>query len=354
MRIIVMGTGPFAVPTCERLLAEGHEIPLVVTRPLPEPPPKKLPPRPVFDWANSSGFDVFEPVSINAPEAIEKLAEFDADLFFVCDYGQILSNQCLQAAKLGGINLHGSLLPRHRGAAPVQWTLLAGDEVAGITVIHMTPKLDAGPCLSQVDTPVEANETAEELEPRLARLGVDATLSAIEKLKNWDEEESLGIIQEKSEVTRAPRFQKSDGQLDFRRSADYLARLVKACQPWPGTFAELQWESGKKLRVIVRRADAQPLHASVLVQSGAWTNDELLHASQEPSACGRAFSIDVEGQGKCIAATTGDGVLIIRSIQPSGKRAMDTAEFLRGHPLNDKVSFLLPEIERQELSPNRK
>jgi len=180
MRIILMGTGPFAVPTCERLLADGHDIPLVVTRPLVNPNAKKLPPRPVYDWSQAAGLPTFEPASINTPDAIGELKNLNADLFFVCDYGQILSKECLEASKLGGINLHGSLLPRHRGAAPVQWSLLRGDKVAGVSVMHMTPRLDAGPTLAICETKIREDETAEELEPRLAEIGIDATVESFD------------------------------------------------------------------------------------------------------------------------------------------------------------------------------
>jgi len=157
MKIIVMGTGPFAVPTAQRLLDDGHDIPLLVTRPLPEPKPKKLPPRPVYDWAQENGLQIYEPASINDTEAIETLSEHEADLFFVCDYGQILSNNCLKAAKLGGINLHGSHLPRPPGASPAQWSFLRVASEAGLTVIHMTPRLDAGPALQVART--RSNQT---------------------------------------------------------------------------------------------------------------------------------------------------------------------------------------------------
>ncbi len=251
MRIALLGTGPFAVPTCQRLLADGHDIPLVVTRPVAIANAKKPPPRPVYQWACEAGLEVFEPASINANEAIARLAALRADLLFVCDYGQILSSECLGTTRLGGINLHGSLLPRHRGAAPVQWTLLSGDTEAGVTVIHMTPRLDAGPALAIARTAIVPDESAEHLEPRLAQLGVAATIEAIELLANWDGTSPIGSTQDPSLVTKAPRFAKSDGQLDFRRSAEMLARQVRACRHWPSTFADLTWSDGQHMRLLV-------------------------------------------------------------------------------------------------------
>ncbi len=329
-----MGTGPFAVPAAQRLFEDGHTIPLVVTRPMVSPAPKKPPPRPVYDWAQQQGIQIFEPASINSPEAIDQLRTFAPDLLFVCDYGQILSNDCLSIAPLGGINLHGSLLPRHRGAAPVQWALLQGDEEAGVTVIHMTPRLDAGPALAVARIAIAADETAERLEPRLAALGVDATAHAISLLSAWDGQSPLGEVQDKSRVTKAPRFSKQDGELDFRLSADYLVRLCRACQPWPGTFAELQWPAGKSIRLIVRAARSLP---------------EVLPELQATEP-GTAIALDSKQLGldwpapfrHVMAVRAGIGTFFIGRLQPAGKREMDAEEFMRGHPLTSKTSFQLP------------
>ncbi len=146
MRMVLMGTGPFAVPSFESLRNRNAEIAAVVCRPEIQSPSAKKgpPPGPVRLWAESHGLPVHTPQSINDLGSVEWLRSLHVDLFVVCDYGQILSSDCLSAARLGGINLHGSLLPRHRGAAPVQWTILSGDRYAGVTVIHMTPGLDAG------------------------------------------------------------------------------------------------------------------------------------------------------------------------------------------------------------------
>ena len=335
MRLIVMGTGPFAVPTLQFLLDAGHDIPLVVTRPLAATNPKKPPPRPVYQWAVERGLEVYEPASINASEAIETLERYAVDLFFVCDYGQILSNDCLAAARLGGINLHGSLLPRHRGAAPVQWSLLRGDPESGVTVIHMTPRLDAGPALAIRSTPVHADETAEQLEPRLAALGITATADAISLLEGWDGTSPLGSIQDQALVTRAPRFSKADGQLDFRLPAEYLVRLFRACQPWPGSFAELNWPGGKSMRVLVKAA------RSISTAQGQGST----------AAPGTARVVEAEQLGldwpspyrTMISVTTTAGEFLIARLQPAGKREMDAGEFLRGHPLaGEECSFALP------------
>lgn len=342
-----MGTGPFAVPTSQRLLEDGHNIPLVVTRPLTNPTAKKLPPRPMYDWATSAALPIFEPESINTPEAISKLRETDADLFFVCDYGQILSNDCLGAARLGGINLHGSILPRHRGAAPVQWSLLRGDAEAGVTVIHMTPRLDAGPAITVAALPIKEDETAAELEPRLSELGVQATVDAIEKLSHWDGESTLGEVQDKALVSKAPRFSKKDGQLDFRLGADYLSRLIRACQPWPSTFAELYWPAQegskeKKLRLLIRGArhcSALPESIGLAAEPGAVTVVPL--ESLQDSA--KSYAEWPSQWAQTVAVRCGAGILLLAAVQPAGKREMAVSEFLRGHPISGDCHFLLPE-----------
>ncbi len=335
MRIIVLANGPFAVPTCKRLLAEGHEIPLVVVRPLVDPTAKKLPPTPVRDWARENNLPLFEPASVNDVAAIAELQRFSPQLFFVCDYGQILSKDCLSVPSLGGINLHGSLLPRHRGAAPVQWALLQGDTEAGVSVIHMTPRLDAGPVLSIASTKVQADENAGQLEPRLAEIGVDASLQAIAQLEHRDGTSDIGIVQCQDGVTKAPRFAKSHGQLDFRLPASYLVRLIRALQPWPGTYAELQLADGKRIRVLVRSARSSDFDSGR--EAGmVWpcATDEL------GPELGAGWNAPLQ---KVLAVATGAGTLFIARLQPASKREMDSDEFLRGHAMLEGAKFELPE-----------
>ncbi len=337
MRIVILGTGPFAVPSCQRILADGHDVPVVVVRPLVDPTAKKLPPTPVLDWARDNQLPTFQPASINDPAAIAELATYQPDLLFVCDYGQILSNDCLRVAPYGGINLHGSLLPRHRGAAPVQWALLRGDDRAGVSVIHMTPRLDAGPVLSTAETMIEPDENAGQLEPRLALLGVEATAAAISQLSDWDQQVEIGTLQTKAGVTRAPRFMKAQGQLDFRLPAEYLVRLIRALQPWPGTFAEMRLAEGKSTRMLVRAARA------VNVDSG--------------KAAGQAWSCDTRQLGldwpspwqQVLAVATGSGTILVSRLQPASKREMDAEEFMRGHSLFSGATFVLPEPPLSEL-----
>ena len=183
MRLIMMGTGSFAVPTFRQLFEARHDVALLVTQPLRSHRGKEVEPASAMrDIARQRATPVYDPESINTPEAQQHLAGIGADLLVVCDYGQILAPQTLSTARLGGINLHGSLLPKYRGAAPINWVLLNGDTETGVTVIHMTPKVDAGPCIARAVTMIDAEETAVELEARLAESGGWLVRQTIEAL----------------------------------------------------------------------------------------------------------------------------------------------------------------------------
>ncbi|RLS77409.1 MAG: methionyl-tRNA formyltransferase, partial [Planctomycetota bacterium] len=181
LRIVVMGTGPFAVPMFRALVESPHEVVAVVTRPDHAPPGRRPPPHPMREAATAAGIAILDPARVNEPGSVARLATLRPDLFVVCDYGQILAAALLAVPPLGGINLHGSLLPRHRGAAPVQWAIREGDALSGVSVIHMTPTLDAGNVIVSRSTPVGERETAAELEPRLAELGAGAVIDAVER-----------------------------------------------------------------------------------------------------------------------------------------------------------------------------
>ncbi|MFO1065672.1 MAG: methionyl-tRNA formyltransferase [Pirellulales bacterium] len=333
MKIIVMGTGPFAVPSCRALQAAGHEIALVVTRPPVPASGKKAPDAPVAEWAQSQGLPLFQPASINEPDALDRLRSLAADLLFVCDYGQILSRDCLTVTPLGGINLHGSLLPRHRGAAPVQWTLLSGDETAGVSVIHMTPGLDAGPVLSVFSTPVARDENAGELEKRLSSAGTQAVLDAIDQLAKWDRVSEIGVKQDKAAATKAPRLSRQDGRLDCATPAIELERRVRGLQPWPGVFGELEYPEGKRISLHLRSARAMSL------------SHELSLGEPGTVRSAKAYDLGLDWTGawsELLAVETVDGTLLINLVQPAGKRPMPVADFLRGHPIAGTAKFLLP------------
>ena len=326
MRLILMGTGPFAVPSFQSLLEKGHEIAYVVTRPVVPSNNKKEPPTsPVRHWAIENQLPIADPVSINDADTVQWLASQNADLMVVCDYGQILSRDALSTTKLGGINLHGSLLPRHRGAAPVQWSILSGDLVAGVSIIHMTPALDGGPVLSRSSTEIGVAETAAELEARLSLIGVQSTLESVGILatkSSLAECIDLGQRQDKALATKAPRLAKEDGELNLHYPVRWIDRLIRGLQPWPGSFAHLTFPDGKTLRIILPQATPIELNlGSLALQPGELLYGEPLRILRETEPSLNA----------ALYAAALDGLLEIPSIQPAGKKLMSSEDFLRGY-----------------------
>jgi methionyl-tRNA formyltransferase len=303
MLIIMLGTGPFAVPTLRALHASPHEVLLAVSRP---PKGRKPEPAPVQVAAKELGISRWLPETVNSDEARSRLRDLNADLLVVCDYGEILKSPTLEVTRLGGINLHGSLLPKYRGAAPVQWAILNGDSETGSTVIQMTPGLDAGPCIGVDRVAIDPDETAGELEVRLSERGAHLVLKVVDQLAAGT---AKTIEQDKSLATKAPRLEKEQGLIDWSQSAQRIKNQVRALHPWPRAFTHWQRSAGKLLRLIVDRvalADSEstsPIPGTVVA-----ANQHLIIA-------------------------TGDGFLSLEKIQPAGKRVLSASEFLRGYQI---------------------
>ena len=308
----MMGTGPFAVPTFEALLDSDHEVPLLVTRPTPPRGRRRPPPNPMRDAAEARGVAVVAPDSVNAEETQAELRALQPDLLVVCDYGQILSAKTLEAAPLGGVNLHASLLPEYRGAAPINWALWDGREETGVTVIHMTPKLDGGPNLVQVKTAIEPHENAGQLEQRLSQMGVAPVMRAIEMLGQWDRQSPIGEKQDPQKATKAPRLHKSQGLVDWTQPAPKIVCQVRALQPWPGVYMLWKKEGSQEMRMILDRVEV--------------ATDVSVPAEAIPGEIVRV------GKSELIVAA-GEGAVSLVRVQPAGKRVMEVAEFLRGHAL---------------------
>ncbi len=306
MRLILLATGPFAVPTLESLLGSENSVAALVTRPVRTRVGRRRPPvSPLRALAEERGVEVLAPETINDAQACAAAAAFEPELTVVCDYGEILKPEAIAIARLGAINLHGSLLPKYRGAAPVQWAVYHGEAETGNTVFHLTPKLDAGPMLAQQRVAIDPDETAEQLEQRLARLGAEAVLQVVADLAAGRAEP---IVQDATAATKAPRLKKSDGQLDWTRSALELKNQVRAFQPWPRCFTEWQLEGKPPLRLIVHRADICELDSPAPPGTILESHDRLVVA-------------------------TGDGALELVEVQPAGKRALTAVDFLHGHPI---------------------
>jgi methionyl-tRNA formyltransferase len=313
MRLIMLGTGPFAVPTLRRLHASPHEVVRVITRPSRG---RRAEPSPMQQAAEELRLPVWQPDTVNSDESRSRLNADAPELFVVCDYGEILKPETLAVAPLGGINLHGSLLPKYRGAAPVQWTVLNGDAETGNTVIQMTPGLDAGPCLGVDRVAVDPDETAGELEARLARRGADLVISVIEALAAGT---ATPVFQDKTQASKAPRLQKEHGHIDWSRPALAIKNQVRALDPWPRAYTHWQRGAGEPLRLIIHRAQ---------LPERSTTPSTMLASSVPQPRPGQILEA-----GPRLIVDTGDGALEMLTVQPAGKRPMSTAELLRGYPL---------------------
>jgi methionyl-tRNA formyltransferase len=314
MRIVIMGTGAFAVPMFAALLHAHHEIPALITRPVPPATGRKkesLIPNPMREFAESRGIPVIAPETANAADAQATLRQLRPDLLVVCDYGEILSSTTLAIAPLGGINLHASLLPKYRGAAPINWAIIKGDKTTGVSVIHMTPKLDGGPLLAIARTPIGMSETSAQLEPRLAQLGVEPVISAIEQLRHWDLVTSLGELQNPTDVTQARRLKKADGDVKWTFTATRIYNRFRGLQPWPGLFTHWHKPHATPIRLLLNRICVVPENENLSVPAGcvSYVTPQQLWVQ------------------------TGQGQIAIEEVQPAGKRVLSVREFLCGHNL---------------------
>jgi methionyl-tRNA formyltransferase len=305
MRLVMFGTGPFAAPTFRALFDARHEIVALVTQPPRTVRGKVVETHaPLRDEAARHGTFVLDPEDVNAQQPRAQLAALAADLFIVADYGQILSADVLALARLGAVNLHGSLLPKYRGAAPINWALFHGESETGVSVIHMTPRVDAGPVLAQARTVVDPDETAVELESRLAELGAPLVCQTIEQIEAGT---AVSLPQNIALATRARRLRKTDGIIDWSSTAQEIKNQVRAMQPWPKAFSYWHRPGGKPVRLIVGRVEVR----------------------EAPGAAEPGVILKAEKDELLIA--TGDRAIAIVQLQPAGRQMMAAGEFLRGH-----------------------
>ncbi len=298
-RIIFMGTPDFAVPPLEALIAGPDEVVAVVTQPdRPKGRGKKLTPPPVKLIAEAAGIPVLQPTAIKTAEYHDRLRSFKPDLFIVAAYGRILPGSLLNLPPLGTINVHGSLLPHYRGAAPIQWAVIKGDAETGITIMQMDEGMDTGDILLQESLPIEEDDTAGVLFQKMAELGSKTLIQALDRLRK---DQLPPGKQDDSLATEAPLLKKEMGHLDWTRSARELHCLIRGLDPWPLAYA---FFNGKRYRLF----------------SPQFVNKK---ASEEPGTLCR-----VDKNGLLIA--TGEGYLLIREIQPDGKKRMSVQACLCG------------------------
>jgi len=302
MRIIFAGTPEFAVPTLEMLLASGHDICAVYTQPdRPAGRGRKLHPSPVKETALVAGIPVLQPESLKSADAVSQLAAFEPDLLVVVAYGMILPQAVLDVPKYGCLNIHASLLPRWRGAAPIQRALMAGDPETGVTIMRIVLKLDAGDMLHKEVIPIGAEDTAGDLHDKLAALGpigLEKVLRQVESgtVKPEPQDEAL--------VTYAAKLEKSEAAIDWTKPADNLDRQVRGLNPWP--VAQTLYH-GEALRIW----RAQPLPESATAESGR-----------------------VSCAHKQMDVTTGNGRLRLLEVQLPGGKRIPAQAFLNAHDID--------------------
>jgi methionyl-tRNA formyltransferase len=314
MRLVMMGSGTFAEPTFEALLAGPHPVVGLVTQPDRAGGRERGSTRQTGQGmkaiAERHGVPVFQPESVNTPEGVAGVRAFRPDLLVVAAYGQILSRDVLAVPPHGGINVHASLLPKYRGAAPVAWAIYHGETRTGVTIIKMSVSLDAGDMLVQEAIDILPGETAGELEARLAPLGARLALQVAEQVAAGT---AHGVKQDQAQVTKAPKLTKEHGLIDWTRTAEQVCSQVRAMQPWPTAYTFLHRAGQPPLRVIVYRATARAGRpADPSSGPGLVVND--------PAVPGSLF----------VAAGSGT-VVEVDELQPAGKRRMPAVEFLRGY-----------------------
>ncbi|MHC4559390.1 MAG: methionyl-tRNA formyltransferase [Planctomycetota bacterium] len=304
MRIVYLGSGEFGIECLNALEQSSYGLQFIVTQP-PHPAGRgrKPSPTPVARWANAHSIPFIETDSVNTSEVIEKIAGYEPDLIVVIAFGQKIGNELINLPPKGAINVHASLLPKYRGAAPINWAIISGETKTGISIITLAEKMDAGQILSQSQTEIEADETAGLLHDRLAKIAASLLLRTIEQIADGS---IVYTEQNHSRATLAPKLKKSDGFLDFAEPAEVLARKIRGFWPWPGaSVSYLSKRTGKSMRVTIAMAEA-------------------VRADREPSLLPPG-TLDEKLNVIC-----GTNALMIMKIKPAGSPLMDFKDFING------------------------
>jgi methionyl-tRNA formyltransferase len=337
MRIVMMGTGTFAEPTFEALLASfGADVVGLVTQPERDSGNKRGSTRQtgkgMANIAAALGLSIAQPQSINTPEGLAQLSDMRPDLLVVAAYGQILSKEVLSIPTLGAINVHASLLPKYRGAAPVAYAILNGETKTGVTIIKITPGLDSGDMILQESLDILPDDTTGTLEARLAQLGAKLAVEAVRKYQSGGPVE--GKKQDPALVTKAPKIKKEQGLIDWSKPADSIERHIRAMQPWPTAYTFLHRPGKEPMRVIVNRL--HELLMGVRTVSSVADLPGRLHSPLIEPAAGMYLNPTTH-PGFYVA--TGTTYLRLDELQPAGKKKMTAEEFLRGYPIVEGMRF---------------
>jgi len=303
MRIIFLGSGQFGIDCLNALEQSSHSLQFIVTQP-PHPAGRgrKQSPTPVARWANTNSVPFVETDDVNTPGVMDKIADYKPDLIVVIAFGQKIGNELINLPPKAAINVHASLLPKYRGAAPINWAIINGETKTGISIITLAEKMDAGQILAQSQTDIEPNETAGRLHDRLAQIAAPLLLSTIGQIAN---NTVTYTEQDHSQATLAPKLKKSDGYIDFNEPAQSLERKIRGFWPWPGASATyLSKKTNKSIRVNIAMAEA--VEASNPTGLSVGTLAENLNV------------------------TCGTDALKITKIKPAGSPLMDFKDFVNG------------------------
>ncbi len=312
LRVVYMGTPDFSVPALRQLIEGPHQVVGVVTQPdRPSGRGKKLTPPPVKSMALEHGIEVYQPEKLRKnDEAFVHISAWKPDVCVVAAYGQILPQRFLDIARLGCINIHASLLPKYRGASPINAAIIHGESESGVTLMQMEKGLDTGPMLEIIKTPIGEQETAQELHDRLSELGA-STLN--ELLTRLNAGEITPVLQDDSLMTYAPLMKKEDGKIEWTKSAVEVANLIRGVNPWPGAYADILRADGRHERVKIHLATAVDI-------------------SGKPGKV-------LESNGRLVVACA-KGALEVLRIQPPNGRAMDVRDFLNGNRFEGRDRFI--------------
>ena len=316
MRIVFMGTPDFSVPALKALVEAGHQVIAVVTQPdKPKGRGKEVQMTPVKIQAMEYGIPVYQPAKVREASFVEVLQGMEADVYVVIAFGQLLPKAVLELPKYGCINIHASLLPKYRGAAPIQWCVIDGERETGITTMMMDVGLDTGDMLEKTVIPIEEKETGGSLHDKLSLAGGALILSTLKKL----EEGTLVRTPQTDEGTcYAKMLTKSLGDIDWNQSAVSIERLIRGLNPWPSAYT--LW-NGKTIKIWSADVTTSREAAAFLSESGV------------PSETGITPGTVVCSDKHSLVVCTGDGLLSVRELQMEGKKRMDTPAFLRGYPI---------------------
>lgn len=303
MRVLYFGSGGFGVPTLAWLLSSGHEVAAVVTQPAkPAGRGRRATPTPIAELASQRGLTLHAVEDVNEASLVDRLLGAGARLGVVAAFGQKLGRRLLDGLPSGCINLHASLLPRYRGAAPIQRAIINGERATGVTVFRMTDRMDAGPMLSRRETAITDDDTYETLHERLAALGPQALAEAMEQFANGGD--PVGEVQDESAATRAPRLRKEDGRLDFSAAAQELSCRIRGTWPWPGASCRFVSADGSRDEAVTIASAVVVAEAHGPVAPGTLTDR--------------------------LAVATGSGALKIVAIKPASGRLMSWQDFVNG------------------------